>query len=80
MREIDCSISVAELIKKMIGDHILLIPGSISLEQIKIRTGYPNNLIGQSFPLIEKILLENGYSCRKCGTPRIIQISKKAST
>lgn len=77
MREIDCSIDVAELIKKMIDDKILLVPGSISLEQLKNRTGYSNNLIGKSFQLIERILLENGYSCRKCGTPRIIQISKK---
>lgn len=77
MRDSECARNVAILICNLISDGYLLVPGEISLQELSRKTGFTPQQIGSCYSQIARILFEKGYTTRKCGTPKIIQVSHK---
>ena len=79
MRDSECARSVSMLICNLISDGYLLVPGEISLQELSRKTGFTPQQIGSCHAQISKILLGKSYDTRKCGTPKIIQVSHKSN-
>lgn len=76
MRDSECARDVSILIYKMIFDGYLLVPGEISLQELSRKIGCTPQKIGSCYSQIERMLLEKNYATRKCGIPKVIQVSR----
>lgn len=78
MRDSECTREVVMLICNLISEGYLLVPGEISLQELSRKIGCTPQQIGSCYSQIEKMLVEKKYATRKCGTPKVIQVSRIA--